>query len=74
MFFEEKHFSAPDNITPLGAQSLQRTGYYPENDNHSSGLILMKLLSNQAKTPTLSTTTSIGLDLYSANENDITIE
>ena len=71
--FDEAHFSVPRTHIPLGAQSLQRTGYSNEVDTESNQPVLIKLLSDSAIAPSLSTPQSIGMDLSSASAIDITI-
>ena len=73
MMFDKAHFSVPRNDTPLGAQALQRTGYSNECDTDSTKPVLIKLLSNQASTPSLSTPSLAGMDLSSASPTNITI-
>ena len=72
VLFDEAHTSVPDNHMPLGAQALQRSGYHIDDETQHLPLRI-KLLSNNATKPSISTPDSVGIDLYSASTSPIVI-
>ena len=64
----------PNTFTHLGAQVLKQTGYSPEDDSDKTKYILVKLLSDNATNPTISTPNSVGVDLHSTSMQTIIIQ
>jgi len=73
VLFDEAHMSTPSNSTPLGAHSLQRSGYTQDSELAKDTCLRIQHLSPLAKTPTRSTPSSVGLDMYSAQSEPIII-
>ena len=71
VLFDEAHMSTPSNSTPLGAHSLQRSGYTQDSEIAKDTCLRIQHLSPHARTPTRSTPSSIGLDMYSAQSEPI---
>ena len=75
--FDEAYFTVESKPAPLAAQALQRLGYANFDNEFRDGVFIpdatlkIKQLSPKAKTPTQSTSESIGLDLYHSREDII---
>ena len=71
VLYDEIHMSIPSNSSPIGTHTLQPAGYY--NDNETQQPLKVQLLSPHAATPTQSTTKSVGMGIYCANQTPIPI-